>query len=164
MYKGMKRIKGFDKYFVTESGQIYSIYKKGYLKPAPSMKGYLHLTLMKNRKINKVIHRLVAEAFIPNPENKPEVNHKDCNKLNNHFSNLEWCTRSENIIHSYKNNLRKVPKGEKHWNAKLTWDNVEKIKRLYKNKEYNQKELANIFKIHQSLISRIVNNLSWEGV
>ncbi len=70
------------------------------LKPWNNMHGYCNVNLMKDgeRKVFKV-HRLVAEAFIPNPENKYAVNHKDGNKENNHYLNLEWCTKSENELH-----------------------------------------------------------------
>lgn len=64
--------------------------------------GYIRVNLFSNGKKKRYfIHRLVAEAFIPNPENKPQVNHKDGNKQNNELSNLEWVTNSENQLHSY---------------------------------------------------------------
>lgn len=73
-----------------------------------SKTGYKQVVLMKNnKKTLKLIHRLVAEAFINNTENKPCVNHKDGNKLNNNVNNLEWCTYKENNIHALKNGLSK---------------------------------------------------------
>ena len=67
------------------------------------------ITLYKNKKNHTfTIHRLVAQAFLPNPENKEQVNHIDGNKLNNHLSNLEWTTKSENMLHAYQKNLSKV--------------------------------------------------------
>ena len=77
------------------------------LKQTKSKYGYLVVGLYKNGKHKLFrVNRLVAEAFIPNPENKPEVNHKDTNKLNNRADTLEWATRSENQLHAFKNKLQ----------------------------------------------------------
>lgn len=74
--------------------------------------GYVGVTLCKNgKKTNKRVHRLVAEAFIENKENKTQVNHLDGNKTNNNVSNLVWSTPSENTIHAYKNGLAKANYG-----------------------------------------------------
>ena len=77
--------------------------------------GYLYVSL--GNKDRKAIHRLVSEAFIPNDENKPMVNHKNCDKTDNRLENLEWCTYSENNNHAY--NLRLNHSGQDHTNSKL---------------------------------------------
>ena len=69
------------------------------LKPQKRKDGYFTIEL---KRSTKFLHRIVAEAFIPNPENKPQVNHKDSNRENNQTGNLEWVTASENILHGYK--------------------------------------------------------------
>lgn len=89
-------------YFVSPTGNVYN--RHGHLmKGSIDRCGYRNIII--NRK-NKNIHRLIAETFTPNPENKPCINHKDGNKQNNHVSNLEWCTHSENTIHSFENGLQ----------------------------------------------------------
>ena len=104
---GMKAIDGYNGYFVTEEGLVFSSKSNRFLKFSYDKQGYKRVGLSMGCYKTKTIkiHRLVAQAFIPNPENKGDVNHIDGNKSNNHYSNLEWCSAKENIIHAYKNGL-----------------------------------------------------------
>lgn len=100
----MKRIPGYDNYFITENGEVYSN-KSGVLRqliPQKTSNGYLLVGLTKDGKRRRqLVHRLVAITYIPNPDNLPEVNHKDKNRSNPNASNLEWCTRRDNVHDSY---------------------------------------------------------------
>lgn len=98
----LKDIKGFEQYYsISDDGKVYSKVRNIYLKLNNKKNGYVYVTLqVKNKKYTKRVHRLVAEAFIPNPQNKPFVNHIDGNKSNNVVQNLEWVTGSENNIHA----------------------------------------------------------------
>lgn len=93
----MKDIKGYEgMYAVTECGHVWSHKRKLFLKPT-NTNGYLYVHLSKNGKVQSLgIHRLVAEAYIPNPENKPQVHHIDKNRANNCINNLQWVTAKEN--------------------------------------------------------------------
>lgn len=100
----MKEIKGYEgKYAICKNGDVVNLRFNKKLKPQFNYSGYLHVVLYKNRQARTFsLHRLVANTYIPNYLNKPQVNHIDGNKTNNNVSNLEWVTASENQKHAYK--------------------------------------------------------------
>ena len=102
----MRDIPGYESlYAATSCGRIWSYRRKKFLKPWDDGRGYLCVNLYKNSKCKHYkIHRLVAEVYLPNSDNLPQVNHKDENKSNNALSNLEWCTAA------YNNNYSKAKK------------------------------------------------------
>lgn len=117
-----KPIPDYD-YQISNFGRVKRFYKNGKQKIIQPMlnNGYLQIRLSKDRKYKCFkVHRLVVLAFVPNPEGKPQINHIDGIKFNNHVSNLEWCTGSENVRHAFDNELRIILSGEDHRDSKLT--------------------------------------------
>jgi hypothetical protein len=107
----MRTIKGFEDYSVTTDGQVFSHFTNKFIKPflRENTYKYLYVNLYNNGKKSKhSIHRLVANAYIPNINNKPQVNHINGKKFDNRCHNLEWATASENGLHAYRNGLSKV--------------------------------------------------------
>ena len=146
-----KDIKGFeDKYQVSNLGRIKSLkdkngkYREKILKQCITQKGYLSIYLsLESKKYTYTIHRLVAQTFIPNTENKPQVNHIDGNKSNNIVSNLEWCTNSENQKHAWEHGLS-VNKGQKpvgaydiNDNLILSFNSIEEAAKYFNKKRVN---------------------------
>lgn len=123
-----KLIDGFGgTYSVSNYGEVRNNRTGKLMKPRKNEKGYLRIGLTKNGKQKCMrVHRLVAQAFIPNPENKPEVNHIDFNKENNCVNNLEWVTCKENSDHSFGNRKRS--------NEKITKKLVIQVKNTYRTK------------------------------
>ena len=144
-------------YQVSNFGNVISIqYSKiRYLKQE-TVKGYKRVTLSKNNVQKRfVVHRLVALLFCKNNNQKNIVNHLDGNKKNNHFENLEWCTSSENEIHSYKVLLKKNPI------RKLTEKQVYEIRN---EKNIDKKNLAIKYKVSVSTIINVLKNKYYAAV
>jgi len=99
----MKAIPNYENYLITPEGKLYRKLKNGNIKEVKGRQnknGYIQVTLSaKSGPVERLIHRLVAEAFLPNPENKPQVDHIDEDKINNQVNNLRWVTAKENISH-----------------------------------------------------------------
>ena len=109
---GFKEVRSHEgRYLINIKGDIYSRYTARFLLPTVNSLGYLVVALSLNKLF--YIHRLIAEHFIPNHENKPCINHKDGNKINNSIDNLEWCTHRENMQHCVKTGLRNYQSHEK---------------------------------------------------
>jgi len=124
----MKRVKDTNYYFVTEDGRVFSE-ARGELKERKlgvDTSGYKRISVvLKNGSSKRVlVHRMVAEAYVDNPNNHHYVNHKDGNKLNNHYKNLEWCTSSDNQKHAYKTSLKQYPKGQLNGRNRLSEQDV----------------------------------------
>ena len=156
-----KQIKDFDDYEVSEDGEVRSLKygKEIILKGRFSKDGYLRYALRKNGKAYEFKgHRLVAEAFIPNPENKPTINHINGDKTCNKKWNLEWATREEQMRHAYKLGLKKPIEPK---NKKLTNEQVLEIRKAYKahSKEFRMIALAKKYKVSDATIKMCVNNI-----
>ena len=158
-----KKIDDYNRYSVSDTGLVRNDKTGRILKTPKAGHGYLVVNLSKNGKRSFTVHRLVAKAFINNPENKPTVNHFDGDKSNNNVSNLEWATYSENNQHALDNGLRKSEdiKGEKHGRAKLTEDQVLEI-RAIKGKTYQA--IADDYGVSYSAISYIINRKLWKHI
>lgn len=124
-----KPVKDFEElYEVSNLGRVRSLRRNIIMKTRIRDDGYVACTLSNERKVQgKLVHRLVAEAFIPNHKNKPEVNHIDGNKENNNVKNLQWVTPSENQMHSIMIGLRKGSQLKDGGCVLLTKDINEKI-------------------------------------
>lgn len=154
----MKKIEGFENYIVSTKGEICNNKTKRILKKDKCNGGYLRVTLSSKGKTKRfMIHRIVAEAFIDNPENKPCVHHIDHNPENNSVENLEWVTYFENELYNKKDGTRKV-KG-----FVLSEEDVFKIRENYKNKKNTVKQLSEMFGISERNIRRVYKKETYKN-
>jgi hypothetical protein len=154
----------FENYLITKKGKIWSKKYKKFLKPNTNGSGYLRVEFrIDNKRFHRVIHRVLAKVFIPNPENKKEVNHKDGNKLNNKLSNLEWVSPRENMKHAFKIGI-KSHRGEKHPGAKLSGEQVREIRKLAKAGKLKQAKIGEKFGILQTTVSEIKSGRLWPHI
>ncbi len=153
------------KYQVSSNGLIMSLHgrKPRIIKGRISYDGYhnAHLRVSGRPKTVKV-HRLVALAFIPNPEDLREVNHIDGNKLNNSVNNLQWVSHADNMRHAFSNGLCNI-KGEFNGRSKLRRPEVKSIKKQIAAGRL-QKDIAKDFNVVVQTISKIKNGQCWAEV
>ena len=156
---------------VAPNNRVPSWRKGKMCKQSKSNLGYMTVGFtVNNVKVNKYVHRLVAEVFVDNINDYPQVNHIDCNKTNNKTNNLEWCTNSQNHIHATKNGLNKLHlhrvaySGEENGRSLLTKEQVLEIKQKYIPYKYSAKKLSKEYNVSESCITHILNNTSWQKI
>lgn len=169
------KIKGYENYEVSKSGIIYflgsigisrfggkRVNKPKIIKQSADPNGYKKCTLFDGKRGKQfLVHRIIGIAFIPNPLNKPQINHKDGNQSNNEINNLEWVTAKENSEHAIKTGLKDIS-AERNGNVKLTWNKVNSIRKEYKPYKITRASLAKKYKVQESMIGYILNGTNWK--
>lgn len=149
----MGRVRSLDR-FVKHSKITNRLIKGKTFTPKPDSHGYYTIQLCKNKVCKSLkVHRLVAIAFIDNPENKPEVNHVRGNKMDNRSTELEWSTSSENQLHAFRTGLQIPLSGEKCYQSKLSDQQVLEIKKLLQTKSGS--EISRMFNVSRGTICDI---------
>ena len=159
----MKNHPYYNSILVSEDGQIFSSKNKELRKVRDNGLGYLFLDICEKGVVKKeYVHRLVAQTYIPNPENKPQVNHKDHNKQNNTASNLEWVTSKENHQYSWDNSMRDAD-GESNSQSILTETTVRGICEMLEDGGRNV-DIAKTFSVPTYMVSDIRGRKTWASV
>lgn len=152
------RIRDVDRVITRSDGNIMT--RSGKIRKLDTTtKKYPYIGLHKNNKLaTLVVHRLVARVFIPNPDNLPQINHKDGNKFNNHVDNLEWCTNQQNVLHAMRNGLAGGTK-----RSCLTKEQAIEVKSLL-NSGHRQCKIAERLGISSKWVHSISKGKTWRYV
>lgn len=154
----MKKIVGFESYCITKDGRVWSFKSNKFLKPYKHPNGYFQVTLTnENRKEKKLIHRLVAESYIENHQNKEYVNHLNGIKKDNRIENLEWSTPSENIKHAYDTNLRRS------YVRKIDTKQIPTIMKM-RNEGLSYKKISEHFSVSPMTIHNLIKRKTYRDV
>ena len=161
-------IKGFEgRYSISISGKIKNDITGYILNPCSLKSGYnsVKFRVDKNKYKDFYIHRLIAIHFIPNPENKKEVNHINGNRHDNRIENLEWVTKSENALHAYRIGLNysNPKKGEDWYAANVTNEIVLDIRKMY-SEGYRNKDICEKYNLLKSQVSSIAKRRTWKHI
>ena len=149
-------------YEISNIGRLRNVKTGVFIKPYITWNNYYKFIFRVNgKKVNKFMHRLIMEYFVPNPDNLPQVNHINGIKTDNRIENLEWCSRSHNMQHAFDNGLIKLPIGEKRYNNKYTETSVKHVIELLKTGEYTKKEIADIVDVPKSLVKAVKQKHNW---
>ena len=164
MTEVIKDIQGFEgRYTISNLGIVRSLLTGKIMKPYVTKFGYarVNLRIAHSRDYKSYfVHRLVASAFLENKDNLAEVNHKDCNRLNNKVDNLEWMSKEDNIRYSFTHG-NASNKGLKNPNAKLDLNDIKAIRSLKATNRFYDTQIAKLFRVSSSTINKIVNNEIW---
>jgi DNA-binding XRE family transcriptional regulator len=158
----MKDILGYEGiYQISQNGKVFSIKRNKFLKPFINTSEYYQIELRKGGKRKKFyIHRLMLMTYFSDFNYKKEVNHKNGIKTDNRLDNLELVTRKENINHAIKMGL--ITNKHNVFRRKLTFEVAEHIRKLYNEKKFNQKQLAEQYKVSRTTIKEIIQNITYK--
>lgn len=160
-------VRDWENYSVSDTGLVFSRYTERYLKATLCEKGYPRVLLYSGPEVKKGfnVHQLVAMMFVNNPEPLvfDQVNHKDCNKENNHYTNLEWVDQSYNLQHAFANGMRRTYEGSENPAARLTEGDVRFI-RIMLAAGISQRTIAKEFGVDKTSIGRIHRGTHWKHV
>lgn len=164
----LKDVKGFEgNYTVNENGDVFSTRSGEKLAPVQVGGKYWYVHLCNGKKHTKLvrIHRVVAEAFLERKIGCDQVNHINGDKSDNRVANLEWCTGLQNMAHAIEKGLFRTS-GENNPSAKLTCDQVEEIRKIYRRGDavYGTRGLGKKYGVSNVMISKIVRNKNWANL
>lgn len=153
-------IKTLDNYEVSDDGRIRNASTKREIKQFVGKDGYVRTQIAGKTRL---VHRVIANAYLPEDSERPFVNHRDGNKQNNRVDNLEWVTRAENVQHAYDNNLYPSRSGINNSRCKLTEDQVAFIRDHYipGDKTYGAKSLSKKFGVAHQTVCAVASGQNW---